>query len=93
MEDTHQVFPPRLAEDTKREFGEFYRICPTSKVLVKVVMAAIVYSVPSETEGSSHNSPDFSSTRLRPVCADICGYDYIFVHYGTSSITKMINEC
>lgn len=55
-------------------------------------MAVCVYSVPSETGGSSHNSPDLSSTRLRPVCAVICIYDYIVVHNSMPSITKMINK-
>nr|XP_046262085.1 F-BAR and double SH3 domains protein 1-like isoform X3 [Scatophagus argus] len=50
VEDKQQVFPPRLEDDT----------------LVEVIMASYVSVDPSETTGSTHNSPDLFCSQLRP---------------------------
>ncbi len=67
-------------------------VFPTWKVLVKSLMVVCVSIVSSEAGGSSHNSPDLSSNRLRPVCAVFCIYEYILGHNSMPWMTEGIDE-
>lgn len=67
-------------------------VFPPWNVSVKVVMVVCVSVVPSETGGSSHNSPALSRSRPRPVRSVICIYEYIVVHNGMPLATERINK-